>query len=285
MTSKTIVALDGIPATVTQALFSRPELAITVAAVALASAGAVVAITLATRDHPANLHPQSGKPPVPANVPGPGGAAIRQAFAQWPKGSLDTLQRLGQDYPKSPVVQLYLGIGLFWDGYDREAETALEAAKKYGRDTPWEIAADNVLHPQFFTGYPVFAPVRPNALLSQGARLQAAGHQHSAERIYRKAARLAPGDDQAQVAAAVGRFDKDKLAASFSQLGPLTRRFPHSQVVRFYLGLLLAWTGQANGAVTQFQKTVSLGPKTSLGRSAQAFIDRVRTGGTGSAKK
>ena len=173
MTSKTIVALDGIPATVTKPLFSRPELAITVAAVALAAAGAVVAITLATRDHPASLHPQSGKPPVPANVPGPGGAAIRQAFAQWPKGSLDTLQRLGQDYPKSPVVQLYLGIGLFWDGYDREAETALEAAKKYGRDTPWEIAADNVLHPQFFTGYPVFAPVRPNALLSQGARLQA----------------------------------------------------------------------------------------------------------------
>src|SRR5712675_1282361 len=132
MTSKTIVALDGIPATVTKALFSRPELVITVAAVALASAGAVVAITLATRDHPAGLHPQAGKPPVPANVPGPGGAQIRQAFVQWPKGSLDTLQRLGQDYPKSPVVQLYLGIGLVWAGYDREAEAALEAAKKYG---------------------------------------------------------------------------------------------------------------------------------------------------------
>ena len=227
-----------------EALSSRPELVITVAAVALAAAGAVVAITLATRDHPASLHPQAGKPPVPANVPGPAGAAIRQAFVQWPKGSLDTLQRLGQDNPKGPVVQLYLGIGLLWDGYDREAETALEAAKKYGRDTPWEIAADNVLHPQFFTGYPVFAPVRPNALLSHGARLQAQGHQHSAERIYQRAARLAPGDDEAQVAAAVGRFDKDNLTASFSQLGPLTRRFPKSQIVRFYLGLLLAWTGQ-----------------------------------------
>jgi len=270
---------------VAEALFSRPELALAVAAVALASAGAVVAITLATRDHPPSLHPQAGKPPVPANVPGPAGAAIRQAFVQWPKGSLDTLQRLGQDYPKSPVVQLYLGIGLLWDGYDREAETALEAAKKYGSDTPWEIAADNVLHPQFFNGYPVFAPVRPNALLSRGARLQAQGHQHSAERMYQRAARLAPGDDQAQVAAAVGRFDKDKLAASFSQLGPLTRRFPHSQIVRFYLGLLLAWTGQRDGAVTQFQRAVSLGPKTSLGRSAQAFIDRVRPGGTGSANK
>jgi tetratricopeptide (TPR) repeat protein len=285
MTSKSIVALDGIPATVRKALSSRLELAITVAAVALAAAGAVVAITLVTRDHPPSLHPQPGKPPVPANVPGPGGAAIRQAFVQWPKGSLDTLQRLGRDYPKAPPVQLYLGIGLLWAGYDREAEAALTAAKKFGRDTPWEIAADNVLHPQFFTGYPVFAPVRPNALLSSGARLQEQGHQHSAERIYQRAARLAPGDDQAQVAAAVGRFDKDNLTASFSQLGPLTQRFPHSQVVRFYLGLLLAWTGQRDDAVTQFRRAVSLGPKTNLGRSSQAFIDRVRSAGTGSAKK
>jgi tetratricopeptide (TPR) repeat protein len=253
--------------------------------VALAAAGTVVAVTLATRDHPPSLHPQPGKPPVPANVPGPGGAAIRQAFVQWPKGSLDTLQRLGQDYPKSPTVQLYLGIGLVWEGYDREAETALNAAKKYGRDTPWEIAADNVLHPQFFAGYPVFSPVRPNALLSRGARLQVQGHQHSAERVFQRAARLAPGDDEAAVAAAVGRFDKDDLAASFSQLGPLTRRFPQSQIVRFYLGLLLAWTGQRDGAITQFQRAVSLGPKTELGRSAQAFIDRARAGGTGSAKK
>jgi tetratricopeptide (TPR) repeat protein len=270
---------------VAKALSSRFELAITVAAVALAAAGAVVAITLVTRNHPASLHPQPGKPPVPASVPGPDGAAIRQAFVQWPKGSLDTLVRLGQDNPKSPVVQLYLGIGLLWVGYDREAEAALEAAKKYGRDTPWEIAADNVLHPQFFTGYPVFAPVRPNALLSQGARLQAQGHQHAAELIYQRAARLAPGDDQAQVAAAVGRFDKDNLAASFSRLGPLTARFPKSQIVRFYLGLLLAWTGQRTEACTQFRKTVVLGGSTPLGGSAKTFIARVCMRGTGSAKK
>jgi len=163
-------------------LSSRLELAITVAAVALAAAGAVVAITLATRDHPPSLHPQPGKPPVPANVPGPGGAAIRQAFVQWPTGSLDTLQRLGRDYPKAPAVQLYLGIGLLWAGYDREAEAALEQVKKkgIGYDTPWEIAADNVLHPQYFTDYPVFTPIRPSALLSQGSQLQVQGHQHSA---------------------------------------------------------------------------------------------------------
>ena len=87
------------------------------------------------------------------------------------------------------------------------------------------------------------------------------------------------------MAVAVGRFDKDNLTASFSQLGPLTRRFPQSQVVRFYLGYLLAWTGQGDPAVAQFQKAIALGPNTGLGRSAKAFIDRVRSAGTGSAKK
>ena len=266
---------------------SRHELVITVAVVALAAAGAVVAITLATRDHPASLHPLAGKPPVPASVPGPDGAAIRQAFANWPHGSIDTLVRLGQDDPKSPVVQLYLGLGLLYAGYDREAEAALEQVKKrgVGYDTPWEVAADNVLHPQFFTNYPVFTPVRPNALLLQGSQLQAQGHQHSAERLYLEAARRGPNDDQAQVAAAVGRFDKDNLNASFSHLGPLTQRFPKSQIVRYYLGLLLAWTGQGDAAVKQFEHTVALGPNTGLGHSAKAFIDRVRSSGTGSAKK
>ena len=41
--------------------------------------------------------------------------------------------------------------------------------------------------------------------------LQRQGHQHSAERLYAQAARLRPDDDEAQVAAAVGRFDEDNL--------------------------------------------------------------------------
>src|SRR5439155_19236541 len=102
---------------------------------------------------------------------------------------------------------------------------------------------------------------------------------HSAERVYLRAARLAPGDDEAQVAAAVGRFDKDDLGASFSRLGPLTRRFPRSQIVRFYLGLLLAWTDQRGEALAQFEKAFALGPKTERGLGAKSFIDRVGGGG------
>jgi tetratricopeptide (TPR) repeat protein len=272
---------------VAKALSRRLELLITVAAVALAAAGGVVGITLVTRDNPPTRHPQPGKPPIPPPLPGPGGAAVRQAFINWPRGSLDTLQRLGQEYPKSPVVQLYRGIGLLWAGYDNEASVALEQVKKkgVGYDTQWEIAADNILHPQYFTGYPVFTPIKANALLTKGASLQAQGHQHSAERIYQRAARLAPGDDEAQVAAAVGLFDKDNITASFSHLGPLTQRFPRSQSVRFYLGLLLAWTGQRNAACVQFGKAVALNSNAGLERSSKQFIARVCSGGTGSTKK
>ena len=262
----------------------RVQLALTVAAVAVAAAGGVVGITLGTRDHPPKLHPQPGKPPVPAKLPGAVGAQVRQALVDWPHG-LAALERLGQQHPKSPLVQLYRGIGLLWAGYTNEAATVLEKTKKLGRDTRWEIAADNILHPQYFGGYPVFSPLRPNRLLEQGARLQTQGHQHSAERVYLRAARLAPGDDEAQVAAAVGRFDKDNLAASFSHLGPLTRRFPRSQVVRFYLGLLLAWTDQREEALAQFEKAFALGPKTELGRGSKAFLDRVGGGGTKGSNK
>ena len=134
------------------------------------------------------------------------------------------------------------------------------------------MRADEVLHPQFFAPqdglYPVFQQSRPNRLLAQGVLLQRQGHQHSAERLYLRAARLQPEDDEAQVAAAVGRFDEDNLVASFSRLGPLVKRFPRSQSVRFHLGLLLAWTGQRDEAVKQF--TLARQPR--AGNAARAPI-------------
>jgi predicted Zn-dependent protease len=253
--------------------------------VAVAAAGGVVGVTLATRDHPPKLHPQPGKPPVPKSLPGPLGAEILRAVANWPDGSLAKLERLGQQHPKNALVQLYRGIGLLWAGYTNQAASVLERTKKIGRDTTYEIAADNILHPEYFGGYPIFAPIRPNRLLEQGSRLQAQGHQHSAERLYLRAARQAPGDDEAQVAAAVGRFDKSNLGEAFSHLGPLARRFPRSQVVRFYLGLLLAWTNQRGEAILQFRAAYDLGPTTELGRGAKDFVDRVTAAGTGSPKK
>jgi len=257
-----------------------------VAAVALAAAGTVVGVTLETRDNPPKLHPQKGKPPVPRTVPGPHGPAIRQAFLDWPKGSLATMSRLQQHYPRDPLVQFYAGLAYAWSGHNGDAEAALEQAKKLGRDTPLEVSADSLLHPQDFTGDPPFQlSERAGPLLRRGTLLQHAGRRHSAERLFERAARLEPGNPEALAAAAFGRFDKDDPAAAFSRLGPLVRRFPRSQSVRFNLGLLLAWIGQGDAALAEFRKAQALGPTTVLGRDARRFVTALVNAGTGTPKK
>jgi len=266
----------------------RAELYLTVAVAAIAAAGIVIGITLQTRDTPRQPHAQGGPPPVPKGLPKPWGPQVEAAFRNWPHGSIDTMQRLGLQYPKSPVVQLYRGIALLWAGYPSDAEAALESAKTLGRDTIIQVQADNLLHPAFFQptsgpSYPIFQPIRRNALLERGSLLQAQGHQISAERVYRRAARLAPNDDEAQVAAAVGLFDEDNLTPAFSHLGPLTKQFPQSQSVRYYLGYLLAWTGQANASLKQFRQAYALGPKTALGKASGQFVNRITAAGTATA--
>jgi tetratricopeptide (TPR) repeat protein len=263
---------------------------VTVAIVALAAAGIVVGLTLDTRTTPHQPSPIAGKPPVPTGLPGPSGPEIEAAYRSWPKGSIDAMQKLGLKYSTNPIVQYYRGLALLWAGYPGDAEAALEMAKKLGRNTVIQGKADNLLHPNFFVpqsgpSYPIFIPIRPNPLLARGSQLQAQGHQISAERLFQRAARLAPGNDEAQVAAAVGRFDEDNLVPSFSHLGPLTKRFPRSQPVRYYLGLLLAWTNQGTEAVNQFEKTVQLGPNTTLGKAATRFLKGIQQAGAASAAK
>jgi len=252
-----------------------------VALAAAAAAGAVGGVTLATRQTPEQPQARKQRPPFVFDRRTPAEGEIKAAFRAWPNGTLNRMEELGKHYPRDPVVQFHLGLARLYSGYGDDAVAALRASKRLGRDTPYEVRADNILHPQFFGGgYPIFQPTRRNALLERGVRLQRRGRQHSAERLYLRAANRAPGDDEAQVAAAVGRFDMDRLAASFSHLGPLTRRFPRSQSVRFHLGLLLAWTGQRQSAVAQFRRARALGPETALGREANAFLSRLVSGGT-----
>jgi hypothetical protein len=254
---------------------ARVRTSVAVGAAALAAAALVVGVTLATRQDPRQPKAQPGKPPAlfVTGVDSPAAAEIRRAFRSWPGDSLRRLEALGRTRPRDPVVQFNLGIARFWAGYTAEAAQAWRVAKRRGRDTQYEVRADNLLHPSFFTqGYPIFVPERDDPALQEGVLLQRQGHQHSAERVYARVARARPHDAEAQVAAAVARFDEDELAASFSRLGPLVRRFPRSQSVRYHLGLLLAWTGQRQGAVAQFTRARALGPKTRLGREANAFL-------------
>ena len=69
-----------------------------------------------------------------------------------------------------------------------------------------------------------------------------------------------------------------KAVRLVARLGPLARQFPKCQSVRYYLGLMLGWTGQREAAIEQFQKTVALGPGTPLGKGAAQFLSDVKAG-------
>ena len=101
--------------------------------------------------------------------------------------------------------------------------------------------------------------------LLYGVALQRLGRQLSAQREFEAAARLAPGDPEAQVAAAVGRFDKADPSRAFSRLGPLAQRYPGSQSVRFHLGLSLLWLGSVKKAKAELRLARDAGSTTPLG--------------------
>ncbi|HEX7627249.1 MAG TPA: hypothetical protein VF379_09315 [Gaiellaceae bacterium] len=260
------------------------QVRLVVAAITIVAAGTVAGVVLATRQAPAQPSSQCKQRPKALIVPGVGSpylAAVRRALAQSPKAAARAIEPLALRNPKDAVVQFNYGTALFCAGYVTDAEQAFQAAKKAGYDTFYEIQADSILHPQFFQqGYPIFEPQHADPLLVQGVILQKRGKQHSAERLYARAARLHPGDDEAQVAAAVGRFDESNLSASFSRLGPLVKRFPRSQSVRYHLGLLLAWTGQRKQAVKEFKFAQSLEPRSTLGRQSETFLRGLVAGGT-----
>jgi tetratricopeptide (TPR) repeat protein len=255
--------------------------------VAIAAGGLVAGVVLATRQDAPQPKAQCKVQPRPLLVPGVASAnrsVVARLMAQPATAAARALETVAQSAPNDPVVQFNYGIALFCAGYLSEAEQAFRAAKRGGRDTFYEMRADEILHPQFFAPadglYPLFEPTGTDPLLLRGVVLQRSGHQHSAERLYARAARLHPASDEAQVAAAVGRFDEDNLSAAFSQLGPLVRRFPHSQSVRYHLGLLLAWTGQRRQAIREFRLTRSAGPATQLGKEADTFLRSLVTSGT-----
>jgi tetratricopeptide (TPR) repeat protein len=230
-------------------------------------------------------------------------ARVGQAFADWPSGTVDRMNRLAGLHPRDAVVQLNLGVALFWAGLPG-AEDAWRAAAASEPDSPYAVAAGNLLHPDYARGLPVFVTTAPlpkelegltpaaqldllrrNAARSvegellYGVALQRLGRQRSAERVFARAARAAPGNAEAQVAAAVGRFDKARPADAFSRLGPLTRRFPGSASVRFHLGLLLLWSGEVKEARTQLTRATTVEPGSPLAREAQRYLDELRKAG------
>ncbi len=230
-------------------------------------------------------------------------ARVGQAFAAWPEGTVDRLNRLAGLHPQKAVVQLNLGVALFWAGL-AGAEDAWRAAAASEPDTPYAVAAGNLLHPDYARGIPVFVTTVPlpegldgrtpaaqlellrkgadttvDGKLLYGVALQRLGRQRSARRVFDAAAKEAPGNVEAQVAAAVGHFDKARPVDAFSRLGPLTRRFPGKATVRFHLGLLLLWSGEVKEAKTQLVRATRAEPGSPIAGEAQRYLDELAKAG------
>jgi predicted Zn-dependent protease len=193
----------------------------------------------------------------------------------------DTVQRLrarAAERPHSALVRLQLGVALKARGDEVGAKRAWRDAVRVQPDSPAAVRAEDHLHPDEPPGNPPFIPsfsrprTRVERLLARGVAYQAALRPISAERAFAAAARAAPNDPQAQVAAAVGLFDKDRPALAFSRLGPLVRRFPHAQTVRFHLGLLLIFIREFPAARRELALAVAEGLATPLGKRARLLL-------------
>ena len=232
-------------------------------------------------------------------------ARIGSAFAAWDKDGLARMQSLAAAHPASPVALLHLGIADFWAGRNADAVSAWEKAAKVGADSPYGVAAEDLLHPTLrgnkqIPGLPFlvldFGPPRairklppaqqPAALaraaakpdarakLLYGSLLWSLQRPVSAERQFEAAARLAPHDPVARTAAAVGAFTKANPVQAFSRLGPLTGVFPTAAVVRFHLGLLLLWSGERQKAVAQLRLAAAQ-PHSSYAEDAKRLLSRL----------
>jgi tetratricopeptide (TPR) repeat protein len=229
-------------------------------------------------------------------------AKVGSALARWPEGSLDRLEQLAKLYPDAAVVQLHLGLARLWANSGDPVE-AWRAALDSEPNTPYAIVAGNLLHPDLPRGLPAFIPSfsAPAAItklpparqlealrtaaahggvreqLLYGVGLQRVGRPVSAARAFDRAARRYPEDIEAQVAAAVGRFDKDAPAQAFGRLGPLSGTHPNEPTVRFHLGVLLLWTGRVAQAERQFRLAAKTQPRSPLAREAARYLETIRS--------
>ena len=256
----------------------RARVIAVVAAAAFALAAVAVGVTLATRtDLPTTGQrrpPFADDPTAPAALR----REVREALDAWPAGTVRRLRILAEQHPHSALVRLELGIALAFSGQDADAASAWRAAERVQPDSPSAVRAADLRHPNTPPGLPPFVPsfsLPRNAVeahLARGMQFQAALRPVSAGREFAAAARLAPSNAEAQVAAAVGRFDKDAPARAFSRLGPLVRRFPHAQTVRFHLGVLLIYLNEFRQARLELRLAREEGPRTRLGLQAQKLL-------------
>jgi tetratricopeptide (TPR) repeat protein len=245
---------------------------------AAAAAGISIGVTLATRS---DVDRQRSKPPpfvADPTAPPKLAGDVREALRAWPEGTARRLRILAARNPHNALVRLELGLALAFAGRNADAQRAWRDAERAQPDSPSAVHAADLRHPNTPPGLPPFVPsfLRPETAvqvrLLRGAAFQQVGRPVSAEREFAAAARIAPDDPEALTAAAVGLYSKERPAAAFSRLGPLARRFPHAQTVRFHLGLLLIYFGDVRRARHELALAEAEGPRTRLGNRARILL-------------
>jgi Flp pilus assembly protein TadD len=245
---------------------------------AAAAVGITIGVTLATRS---DVHRSVSKPPPfvqDPTAPPKLAADVREALRAWPAGTARRLRILAARNPHSALVRLELGLVLAFAGQNADAQRAWLDAERAQPDSPSAVHAADLRHPNTPPGLPPFVPsfARPRTPvqvdLLRGAAYQQALRPVSAERAFATAAGRAPDNPEALTAAAVGLYSKESPAAAFSRLGPLARRFPHAQTVRFHLGLLLIYFGDVPRARHELALAEAEGPRTRLGKKAHILL-------------
>ena len=86
-------------------------------------------------------------------------AQVGSALASWPDGSLDKLQSLASEHPRSSLLALHLGLAYYWTRRETEALTAWRAARTLQPDTSYAVRAGDFL--QIPAGMPHLFDVKP----------------------------------------------------------------------------------------------------------------------------
>lgn len=228
-------------------------------------------------------------------------ATVGAAIASWPDRTLDRLRRLVAEHPDSGVARLHLGFALLASGDESAAAREWAEAERRDPDSPAALRAEDLRHPRMAPGRPPFVAAfrRPAGLrglspeeqlaelerraerggaadqLLLGTAYQRVGRPVSAERAFARAVELAPGNLHAQVAVAVGSFDKDDPSRTFSRLGPLVARPEGAALVRYHLGLCLFWLGAVEVAKRELRLARNTGGGGFYEREAKRLLDRL----------
>ena len=189
-----------------------------------------------------------------------------------------------------PLVER--GIVALWRGCAADASDWLAQAKTAGPDSFYGVLADDLLHLNQNSKYPVFiasvplpggsletrrkaAQANPNSaplLLAYAAALQGVGRRADARAAAEQAVAADPRSLDAQVAAIVLGYDKDSPATAVGALGGLIKTNPEAPSPVFHLGLLLLWIHRNALAEQEFAKAVRLDPQGRIGKLAAAFL-------------